>query len=120
MARMARGVAPGIPHHITQRGNRRQETFFCAEDSQAYIGRMPEWRGKTTRSARWRRCWRRWAIGWTVSPREPRRRRSRNSAAMNGAGGPWRVNHSSRRLRGSSAGRSGEEGPAQNGAGRHK
>jgi len=52
MARMARGVAPGIPHHITQRGNRRQETFFCAEDSQAYIGRMPEWRGKTTRLSR--------------------------------------------------------------------
>jgi putative transposase len=32
MARIARVVAPGIPHHITQRGNRRQETFFCAED----------------------------------------------------------------------------------------
>jgi len=23
MARMARAVAPGIPHHVTQRGNRR-------------------------------------------------------------------------------------------------
>lgn len=22
---------PGIPHHITQRGNRRQQTFFCAD-----------------------------------------------------------------------------------------
>jgi putative transposase len=28
MARLARVVAPGIPHHITQRGNRRKSTFF--------------------------------------------------------------------------------------------
>jgi len=28
MARIARAVTPGIPHHITQRGNRRQQTFF--------------------------------------------------------------------------------------------
>jgi putative transposase len=45
MARIARVVAPGIPHHITQRGNRRQETFFCAEDYRAYIGLMKEWCG---------------------------------------------------------------------------
>ena len=32
MARLARVVAPGFPHHITQRGNRRQQTFFCDED----------------------------------------------------------------------------------------
>ena len=29
MARLARVVAPGVPHHVTQRGNRRQRTFFC-------------------------------------------------------------------------------------------
>ena len=40
MARIAR-VGPGIPHHITQRGHRRQETFFGAEDYQAYLGLMP-------------------------------------------------------------------------------
>jgi len=28
MARIARVVAPGLPHHITQWGNRRQQTFF--------------------------------------------------------------------------------------------
>ena len=28
MVRIARVVAPGIPHHITQRGNRLQQTFF--------------------------------------------------------------------------------------------
>ena len=43
MVRLARVVAPGIPHHITQRGNRRQETFFCAEDYQAYLALMGEW-----------------------------------------------------------------------------
>jgi len=28
MARIARVIAAGIPHHITQRGNRRMQTFF--------------------------------------------------------------------------------------------
>ena len=28
MPRLARIVAPGLPHHVTQRGNRRQATFF--------------------------------------------------------------------------------------------
>ena len=37
MARMARVVIPNYPHHITQRGNRRQETFFIGDDYQAYI-----------------------------------------------------------------------------------
>jgi putative transposase len=31
LARLARVVIPGIPYHVTQRGNRRQQTFF--EDS---------------------------------------------------------------------------------------
>ena len=43
MARIARAVAPGIPHHITQRGNRRQQTFFNDEDYLAYIELMSEW-----------------------------------------------------------------------------
>ena len=28
MARLACIVASGLPHHVTQRGNRRQPTFF--------------------------------------------------------------------------------------------
>ncbi|WP_413909525.1 transposase [Desulfobacula sp.] len=32
MARIGRIVAPGMPHHITQRGNRRQQTFFSDDD----------------------------------------------------------------------------------------
>ena len=37
MARMARVVADGVPHHITQRGNNRQETFLQDEDRRFYI-----------------------------------------------------------------------------------
>ena len=37
MGRMARVVIPEIPHHITQRGNRRQITFFGDDDYEAYI-----------------------------------------------------------------------------------
>ncbi len=43
MPRIARIIAPGIPHHITQRGNRRMETFFRDEDYQAYLALMAEW-----------------------------------------------------------------------------
>jgi hypothetical protein len=28
MARIARFVVPGLPHHVTQRGNRRETVFF--------------------------------------------------------------------------------------------
>ena len=37
MARIARVVIPHYPHHVTQRGNRKQQTFFSDEDYQAYI-----------------------------------------------------------------------------------
>ena len=43
MARIARAVAPGYPHHITQRGNRRQQTFFCDDDYLAYIELITQW-----------------------------------------------------------------------------
>lgn len=37
MARMARLVVPDYPHHVTQRGNRRQQVFFNDDDYQTYI-----------------------------------------------------------------------------------
>ena len=37
MARLARIVVPGIAHHVTQRGNRRQEVFFEDADYAAYL-----------------------------------------------------------------------------------
>ena len=43
MARLARVVAPGHPHHVTQRGNRRQRTFFSDDDYRRYLDLMAEW-----------------------------------------------------------------------------
>jgi putative transposase len=36
MARLARFIIPGIPHHVTQRGNGRQQTFFGDDDYMLY------------------------------------------------------------------------------------
>ena len=43
MARLARVVVPGMPHHVTQRGNRRQQAFFQQVDYQVYLELMAEW-----------------------------------------------------------------------------
>lgn len=37
MPRIARIIAPGYPHHVTQRGNNRATVFFDAEDRQTYL-----------------------------------------------------------------------------------
>ena len=37
MARFARVVAARVPHHVTQRGNRRQQVFFSADDYATYL-----------------------------------------------------------------------------------
>ena len=37
MARLARVVVEGVAHHVTQRGNRRQQTFFGDDDYAAYL-----------------------------------------------------------------------------------
>ena len=42
MPRLARIVVPWMPHHVTQRGNRRQQTFFCDDDYRAYLALLPE------------------------------------------------------------------------------
>ena len=33
MPRAARLVLPGLPHHVTQRGNNRQDVFFTEDDT---------------------------------------------------------------------------------------
>ena len=38
MPRLSRVVFAGLPHHITQRGNRRDDVFFNDEDRLAYLG----------------------------------------------------------------------------------
>lgn len=37
MTRIARIVVPGVAHHVVQRGNRRQQTFFCESDYARYV-----------------------------------------------------------------------------------
>ena len=37
MARLPRLVLPGLPHHVTQRGNRRERTFFEDGDYALYL-----------------------------------------------------------------------------------
>jgi len=44
---MKRVVVPGYPHHVTQRGDRRQKTFFCADDQRYY----PELMARATRAS---------------------------------------------------------------------
>jgi putative transposase len=36
MARLARFILPSVAHHITQRGNGRQQTFFSDADYRVY------------------------------------------------------------------------------------
>lgn len=43
MARIARIVAVNVPHHITQRGNRRQFVFFRDSDYHVYLDFLAEW-----------------------------------------------------------------------------
>ncbi len=42
MARIARLVAPGCPHHVTQRGNRRETIFFGDDDYRLYLDLLGE------------------------------------------------------------------------------
>jgi putative transposase len=42
MPRIARLVVPDIPHHVTQRGNRRQRVFFSAGDARLYLRLVKE------------------------------------------------------------------------------
>jgi putative transposase len=42
MARLARVVVPGIPHHVTQRGNGRARTFFSDGDYALYRDLLAE------------------------------------------------------------------------------
>ena len=37
MARLARMIIPGMPNHVTQRGNNRQQVFYSVEDRGLYL-----------------------------------------------------------------------------------
>ena len=40
MPRTARIVIPGVPHHVTQRGNNKQDVFFTPEDRRVYLSML--------------------------------------------------------------------------------
>jgi putative transposase len=42
MSRLPRVVAPALPRHVTQRGNRRQRTFFTDQDYAEYRGLLAD------------------------------------------------------------------------------
>jgi len=46
MARLARIVVPNLPHHVTQRGNRREPIFFEDGDQEIYRDLLAEQAGK--------------------------------------------------------------------------
>ena len=43
MARIARLVIPDYPHHVTQRGNRRQNVFFSDHDKRYYLNLLSQY-----------------------------------------------------------------------------
>jgi len=56
MARIARIVIPGIPHLVTQRGNRREQVFFEDGDYQLYTDFILEAAAKANCEV-WGFCW---------------------------------------------------------------
>ena len=42
MPRAARVVIPGCPHHLTQRGNNRQDVFFVDDDRRMYLSLLAD------------------------------------------------------------------------------
>jgi putative transposase len=42
MSRIARLVVPGLPHHVTQRWNRRERVFFEDADYRRYLDLLGE------------------------------------------------------------------------------
>jgi len=46
MSRIARAIAVGCAHHVTQRGNNRQDVFFVDEDPRVYLQMLAEQAGR--------------------------------------------------------------------------
>ena len=42
MPRHAGVVIPGVPHHVTQRGNYQQDIFFCDDDRRMYLRQLKD------------------------------------------------------------------------------
>lgn len=46
MPRLPRTVIAGLPHHVTQRGNRRESIFFTDDDREIYLSWLKEYADK--------------------------------------------------------------------------
>ena len=46
MPRLPRTVFAGLPHHVTQRGNRRESIFFVDDDRLTYLSWLKEYADK--------------------------------------------------------------------------
>lgn len=55
MTRIARLVVPDLPHHVTQRGNRRERVFFDDGDYRAYL-KLVAAAAREARTAIWAYC----------------------------------------------------------------
>ncbi len=55
MARLPRVVLPGLPHHVTQRGNGRQQTFFEEADYALYLDLLAD-AAERARTEVWSYC----------------------------------------------------------------
>lgn len=77
---MPRVVVPGIAHHVRQRGNRGQRTFFRKDDYQAYVELMAEWCRRCGVGVRMKRSGMRWSRKGSPTTL------SRRVAGLNG---PW-------------------------------
>ncbi|HWA60471.1 MAG TPA: transposase [Caulobacteraceae bacterium] len=55
MARLARIVVPGEPHHVTQRGNHRERVFFGEDDYRAYLDLIAS-ASRAAQTAIWAYC----------------------------------------------------------------
>jgi putative transposase len=68
MARLARIVVPGFPHHVTQRGNRRATVFDDDEGRQHYLALFRHYAAKHGLSA-WAYCLLDNHVHWIVVPK---------------------------------------------------
>ena len=89
MARIARFIAPGLPHHVTQRGNRRERIFFTDDDYALYHGLLASQCRKHGVAC--------WAYAWYQARGGLARRPRRYSTATMGASAQRRLFQSARR-----------------------
>lgn len=70
MARLARVVVPGVPHHVSQRGNHREAVFFNDGDYRAYLELITS-AAKATGTEIWAYCLMPNQVHFIMTPSHP-------------------------------------------------